>query len=182
MYFLPFPWCAPLCWHDKVLFLPCCTSLICLSLVTLNMCWWEVQFLLSPASCWFSGVGFELFWKQSGWQLGTSWVALGQGTAPAVLCSLVSMPLGLASAHTKTCGQITVVAGTANLFTRGSIPQDSTASNCSFSIKYEGGSEGGKKPQPAPEYYHLICVSSQFGSLSLCRCWVFVFWCDRGIA
>lgn len=72
-------------------------------------------------------------------------MALGQGTAPAVLHSLVSMPLGLASAHTKTCGQITVVAGTATVCIRGNIPQDSTARNCSFSIKYEGGSERGKK-------------------------------------
>lgn len=182
-------WCIPylflsmlLFWHIKMLFSSCCISLICLSLVTLNVCWWEVQFLLSPASCWFSGVGLELFWKRSGWQLDTSWVALGQGTAPAVLHSLVSMPLGLAWAHTKTCGQVTVVAGTATLCTRGNIPQGSTASNCSFSFKYEGGSERGKKAQPAPEHYHLIGISSQFGSLSLSRCQVFAFWCDNGVA
>lgn len=93
-------------------------------------------------------------------------MALGQGTAPAVPHSLFSVPPGLASAHTKTCGQITVVAGTTTLCTRGNIPQDSAASNCSFSIKYEGGNEREKKAQPTPEHYHLIGVSSQFGRLS----------------
>lgn len=83
-------------------------------------------------------------------------MAIGQGTAPAVPHSLVSMPPGLARAHTKTCGQVTRVAGTATLRFRENIPQGYAANNCSFSME---GVEGGKK-KTQPHSITILSVSA----------------------
>lgn len=108
---------------------------------------------------------------------------MGQGTAPAVPCSLVSVPPGLAWAHTETHSQITRLAETATFCCREHNLQGYAANNCSFSSKADrgGGEQTNNKTQheTTPQYYNLNwcqLTGCQPFSLQVLALYLFLVW------